>query len=110
MEDLVITITGPITNPKVEVLRGGNPLSVPNWFQYTGTIAGGTTLIVNCSTWTISGTSSPSYANFTHSGGGRFLSVVPGVAAAAPAVRLTGSGNSASTAISLVGRRKYLVG
>lgn len=110
MDDLTITITGPVTNPRVEAYRNGAALGIPVWFQYTGTIASGQTLIVNCATWALSGTSAPVYSNFTHVGDARFLSVPPAPSAGTPQVRFTGTSTSAVTAISVVGRRKFLVG
>lgn len=110
MDELTITITGPITNVRVEAYRNGAALSQPVWFQYNGTIASGQTMVVNCKTWTLSGTGGATYANLSHSGDARWLSVPPAPAAGTPQIRLTGSGNTAVTAISVVGRRKFLVG
>jgi hypothetical protein len=110
MDELTITITGPITNPKVEVYRNGAALDQPVSFQYNGSIGSGNTMIVNCKTWTLSGSAGATYANFSHAGDARWLSVSPAPAAGTPQVRLTGSGNTATTAISFVGRRKFLVG
>jgi len=110
MDDLIITITGPITNPRVEAYRNGLPLSQPVVFQYTGAIASGQTLILNCGTWQMSGTAGATFANLSHSGDARWLSIPAAPGAGTPQIRLSGSGNSAVTAISVVGRRKFLVG
>lgn len=110
MDDLTITITGPITNPRVEAYRNSAALTQPVWFQYTGSIGSGLTMVVNCATWALSGTAGATYANLSHSGDARWISVPPAPAAGTPQIRLTGSGNNATTAISVVGRRKFMVG
>lgn len=110
MDDLTYTITGPITNPKVEALRGGAALTSPVYFQYNGTVPSTQTLIVNCKTWALSGTMASSYANLSHTGDARWMVAEPAAAAGTPQVSLSGSGNTAATALSVVGRRKYLVG
>lgn len=110
MDDLIFTITGPITNPRLEAYRNGNPLSQPVWVQYTGTIGAGTTAILNCGTWVLSGTASPSYANLSHLGDPRWLSVPPAPVGGSPQIKISGSGNTGATAVQIVGRRKYQVG
>lgn len=110
MDDLTITLTGPITNPKVEAYRNSAGLTIPVYFQYNGTLASGQTMIVNCATWSLSGTAGATYANFVHAGDPRWFSLSPAPVAGTPQIRLSGTGGSAVTAISVTGRRKYLVG
>ena len=109
MDELTITITGPITNPRLEAYRESNPLGVPVWVQYNGTVSAGNTLILNTATASLSGTGfTPTLANLVWSGYPRFLYLAPRtVLTAAPQLRVSGSGATAATAVRLVGRRKY---
>lgn len=109
MDELTITITGPITNPRLEAYRESNPLGVPVWVQYNGTVAAGNTLILNTATASLSGTGfTPTLANLVWSGYPRFLYLAPRTSlTAAPQLRVEGSGATAATAVRLVGRRKY---
>lgn len=112
LEDGVFTITGPATNPRVEALYNGASLDVPNWFLYSGTVPSAQTLTVDCSKWTLTGGGGfvPNYANFSHSGGARWLTVVAAPAAQSPGLKVTASATTIATKVTLVARRKYLVG
>lgn len=112
IEDATFTIVGPATNPRVEALYNGASLQVPNWFQYSGTVAAGQTLVVNCATWSLSGTGgfTPNFANFSHSGGSRWLTIVPGPVGLTPSLKVTASATTGASKVNLSTRRKYLVG
>lgn len=110
MEDLLYTIRGPITNPKIEAYRNSAALGLPVWFQYTGSVADNATVIVNCATWALSGTANPVYGNFAHGGDPRFMVLTPNVPGSAPQVHITGTGGGANTQLTVAGRRKYMVG
>lgn len=112
IEDAIVTITGPVTNPRVEAYGDGAALEVPNWFQYSGTVGAGQTLVVNCGTWSLTGTGgfTPVYANFSHDGDPRWLILQPGKVNSAPGIKTTGSSTSGTTKISVSARRKFLVG
>lgn len=112
VEDSVITIVGPATNPRIEALYSGDPLENPSWFQYSGTIGAGKTLIVNCGNWTLTGTGglTVDYSLFTHAGGARWLTIVPAPIGQVPGLRITASSTTGATKVNLSARRKYLVG
>lgn len=112
IEDAVFTITGPATNPKCEALIAGAPLENPTWFLYSGTVGVGQTLVVDCENWALSGTGgfTPNYANFSHMGGARWFTFVPGLVDAAPGLRITASSTSGATRLNVQARRKFLVG
>jgi hypothetical protein len=112
LEDGVFTITGPATNPKVEALYNGASLATPNWFQYSGTIPGSQTLTVDCGNWTLTGGGgfTPNYANFSHVGGARWLTIVAAPAGQSPGLKITASSTTGATKVNLTARRKYLVG
>jgi hypothetical protein len=112
IEDSVWTITGPATNTRVEALYNGAPLTIPSWFQYAGTIPAGQGLIVNCSTWTLTGVGGfvPDYSAFTHSGRSVWITIVPSPIGQAPGVKITASSTTSATKMNLAARRKYLVG
>lgn len=102
MEDLVVTVTGPCTNPKVLDVASGF------YFQYNGTIGAGQTMVVNSKLWTVTGTGgfTPSMANFVHTGG-RLFSLTPDYINGAQFI-MTFTGGSAATTLSIVGRRRYI--
>lgn len=77
-----ITIGGAITNPKLQI--------DDVWVQYTGTITGGNTLILQCGQFTATG-GSP--ANITHGGDTSWM-VIP---AGASTATLTGTGLSSAS-------------
>lgn len=112
LEDGVFTITGPATNLKIEALYNSAPQSVPNYFQYTDTIPAAQTLTVDCGKWTLTGGGglTPNYANFSHAGGARWLTLVPGPIGQAPSLKITASSTTGATKVNLVARRKFLVG
>ena len=113
MDDLVIAVTGPVTNVRLEAYRAGAALGVPVWVQYNGAITGGQVLTINGITGAVSGSGglSPLLSNVVWSGTARFFHMVPRDALAdPPQVRVTGTGASAATAVQITGRRKYGTG
>ncbi len=111
IEDAVFTITGPATNPKVEALYNGASLSTPVYFQYSGTVAAGKTLAVDCGNWTlVGGGFSPDFSLFSHVGSARWMTIPPGPIGSAPSIKITASSTSGATKVNLSARRKFLVG
>jgi hypothetical protein len=112
LEDSVWTITGPVTNPRVEALYNGQPQLTPNWFQYSGTIPAGQGMVVDCGKWLLTGVGGfvPNYSFFSHSGGSRWLTLQAAVVGHSPEVKITSSATTSATKFNLTGRRKYLVG
>lgn len=99
IEDAVISITGPVNNPGI--------LTPATSFEYSAVVAAGTTLILDCGEWELSGTSMvPNGSDLLHSGDARWC-VIP----ADPAASLTNTGGiTAATRVEIVARRKYMVG
>lgn len=113
IEDSVLTLVGPITNGRVEALFDDDPLDNPTWFQYSGTVGAGQTLKVDCENWTLTGTGgmTVNYSNFSHGGGSRWLTLVPGIQVLAPGIKVTGSSTTPGVSkVVLTARRKFLVG
>lgn len=109
MEDLVYTITGPITNPKVLATEDGVTLDPELSFGYTAAITAGQTLTVDSSTWKLTGGGGlvVDYTKFTHKGSPRYMVLGPD---ALPRVKVTGSALTGASSLSIQGRRKFLVG
>lgn len=112
IEDAVFVFNGPITNPRVEALYLGEPLAVPIWFQYSGTIGAGQSLTVDCGEWELSGAGgfTPEYVNFSHAGAPRWMEIQPGPVDGSPSLSFTGSNTDATSTVVVTARRKYLVG
>lgn len=111
IEDATFTLTGPMTNPKVEAYYNNAPLPVPVWFQYLGAIGAGQSLTVNCSAFTLVGSGfTANYNIFSHSGSARWMSLIPGPAAAGPQINLVASALTGASSITVSAKRKYLVG
>jgi hypothetical protein len=112
IEDGVFTITGPATNPRVEALYNGVPLTTPNWFQYSGTIPAGQTLKVDCANWVLTGGGGfvPNYANFSHAGASRWLIILPPPPSGVPGLKITATSTTGASKVNLTAKRKYLVG
>lgn len=69
-ERATITVAGVITNPKIQV---GDV-----WVQYTGTVASGKTLVIDCENFTATYDGSDGTANITHGGAVAWLRLLPG--------------------------------
>ncbi len=107
MSDLTLTF-GPSTNPKLA--QGGVS------FSYSGVIAAGRRLVVDCATWDITGlidaggTWTPAFTGITHTGDARFFVLAPNpIPGQAPGAVLTHTGGG-SASVTLAGRRRYGVG
>lgn len=106
LDDATYTITGPITNPVILDEKSGASLS------YGGAITGSQTLVINADTFSVTGTGglTPNLANLTLSKtGGRLMRLVPD-ASLRYRPRLNGTGTSGATGLTIVGRKKFLVG
>ena len=104
LEDAVVTVTGPITNPRVTDAETGV------WVQYTGTVAAGASWVVDSGAFTSKVGSTSVRAATSHGGHARFLYVPPlRTGATSPRLTLTGSAGGTGTQMSVVYRRKYLV-
>lgn len=112
IEDPVFFLTGPMTNPRVESYYNNGALNVPVWFQYSGTIAGGQTLTVDCKNWKLTGAGglTANYNIFSHSGSARWLNLVPGPNGTGAQVRFTGTGLTGASLMAVWAYRKFLVG
>lgn len=83
--DATLTVTGAVTNPRITDNATGA------WIQYTGTVAGGSSWVVNCAnfTSTVGGTSV--ITNTTFNPGPRFFTVSPSTNLT-PSLTVTGGG------------------
>jgi hypothetical protein len=107
LDDAVITVTGPVTNPRVsDYIKG-------SYVQYNGVVAAGQTLVIDASAFTVTGTGglTPALADLQIVGmTGRMFRLVPDSISRGYQAALTGSATTAATTLTVVGRRKYLVG
>lgn len=102
IDDAVITVAGPITNPRVTDLETGN------WVQYTGTVPTGQNWVVDAGafTSTVNGASVRSLT--THAGHPRFLYIPARYGNTnIPTVRLTGTAGGTATRLTVSSYRKY---
>jgi hypothetical protein len=111
MSDLVWTITGACTSPKVQMIENGAPLEVDTWMQYNGSVPSTKKLTVDAGAWSVTGDIgfTVSTANLVHVGDSAFMTLEPGPNITAPQVVWTASGVDANTSLKVVGRRKYVV-
>lgn len=107
IEDAVVTITGPISNPGITCPATGA------YVQYNGSLAAGDSLVIDCSKWSVkkNGTSVAGSTTST-SPDGRLLTFYPdrnGAVAKWGIRYLTrGTGMGAGTSVSISARRKFL--
>lgn len=104
IEDSVITVTGPITNPVVSNVVTGTSVT------YTGTVPAGQTWVIDCGAWTSKVNGASVLSATTHSGHARFVVIGPGPTDTGPTINLSGSGTTTATNLSIVANRKHLVG
>lgn len=111
MEDLTFTVTGQVSQFKLQTLENGSPLEIDCWVQYNAAVASTNTLTLNTSNWTLgfSGGSTPTVANVSHSGSARWLSVQPGPQNTAPQLKWTCTNPDSHTQLTVTGLRKYVV-
>lgn len=113
IEDAVYTLKGPFTSLTVEARYNGAALDDPMYFTYSGNVGTGQTLIVDSSNWKLTGTNGlvVDYTKLFHTGGSRFLTMVPGPLGGYPQLKVTNVGGvSGTTKVTVTARRKYLVG
>lgn len=109
MGDLVWTVTGSATNAKIQALENGSPLEQDTWMQYTGTIPSTDQLIVDCSSWSVTGSGfSPSTAFLGHAGSAQYMDLQPGPQNSAPQVQWSAASVNSHTQLTVTGRRKYV--
>lgn len=109
MEDLVFTITGPVTNFKMVAIENAVAMDPEVSFEYQAAIPGGQTLTVDCSSWTLTGGGGlvVDYSKAVHKGTPRYMIVMPDTT---PRIAISGSAVTGASELSIVGRRKYMVG
>ena len=105
IEDAVLTIDGPVTNPVIaETSNGGGVDQV----LYTGAVPTGMSLILDCGTWGITAaggwTVNPGAVMPT---GRRLLTLAPAVLGSSPVLQLSGSGGGAGTRLTIAARNTY---
>jgi hypothetical protein len=105
IEDAVITVTGPITNPRVTDTETGA------WIQYTGTLASSAVWTIDCKAFTssVAPTVGSVLAATSHAGSYRFL-IIPNLNGvnAYPQLVLSGSGGGTNTKFGVIARRKWV--
>lgn len=107
IEDAVITVQGPITNPRVTETETGI------YVQYNGTVANGDSWVVDCKNFTSIKTSGSVdvVLNTTHVGHPKFLLITPwNGLSPIPQIVLSGSAGGAATNFSVTARRKWVTG
>lgn len=110
VEDAVVTITGPITNPTVSCYDSGSAVS------YTGTISAGQTLVLDSSQWKATIASTNVTGSVSNVGHARWVYIPPRGSAAVdatasmqPKLTLTGTSASAATKFSVSYKKRYLL-
>jgi hypothetical protein len=105
MDDATYTIDGPITNPRITDEYTGA------YVQYNGALTAGQQLVLNASTFAVTATGiTPNLANLVMVGtAGRLMRLVPDASLRYRPI-LSGSGTAAGVGLTIVGKRKFLVG
>lgn len=105
IEDAVLSVTGPITNPRITDPETGQ------WVQYTGTLANSAVWTVDCGAFTSKIGATDVLSATTNGGGYRFLTVsnIFGTSTT-PQLVLSGSAGGTNTKFGIVARRKWLNG
>lgn len=107
LEDAVITIVGPISNPLVWDRVSGA------YIRYGAMVAAGQTVTLNAATWkmTTTGGASANYGLLNFSGsGGKLIRFAPDNVTRAYRTELQGSAKTSATKLTIAGRVKYLNG
>lgn len=113
IEDAVFKIYGPFTSCTVEARYNDGPMDDDLYFTYSGTIANGQSLTVDCSNWSLTGNGGlvVDYTKMFHTGSSRFLTIAPGPVGGSPQLKVTMVNSVSGTSkVNLTARRKYLVG
>jgi hypothetical protein len=105
IEDSVLSVTGPITNPRITDSETGQ------YVQYTGTLASSAVWTVDCGAFTSLVGATNVLSSTTHGGGYRFLTIsnVFG-SSTTPQLVLTGTAGGTNTKFGIVARRKWVNG
>lgn len=111
IDNMRFVISGPVTNPTVELTRPDSALRES--FTYNGTIALGQTLTVDAGTWAVTGTGGLviDQARLDYRGA-RYLTVQPhrpNDPVGAPQLVFSGASGGSETRLGTVGRSKVLV-
>lgn len=105
IEDGVLTVTGPITNPRITDSETGV------WVQYNGSVGSGSSWVVDANLGTSKVNGSSVIANTIHGGSYKLMTVANCFGSSnTPRLTLSGSGGSTSTGLSLSARRKWVHG
>ena len=104
VDDALITVAGPITNPRVTDLETGT------WVQYTGTVPAGQSWVVDSAAFTSKVNGVSVRGATSHGGHPRFMYIPPRYNSTnTPTVRLTGSAGGTTTQITVSSYRKHLL-
>ena len=102
IEDSQVTVTGPVTNPRVTDTETGI------YTQFNGTVGAGSTWVVDNKNFTSKVNGSDVLAATTHVGHPRFLVISPwNGTVATPQIILSGSAGGGATNVSVTARRKW---
>lgn len=96
ISDAVITVAGPATNPRVTDSVSGA------WIQYTGTLASGSSWVIDCAAFSSKIGATSVIASTTFNPGPRFFSLTPG-STLEPSVAL-----SSGASISIVAAKRFI--
>jgi hypothetical protein len=96
ISDAIITVAGPATNPRVTDTVSGA------WIQYTGSVSGGSSWVVDCATFSSKIGGSSVIAATTFNPGPRFFSLTPS-SSLIPSITL-----SSGSSISIAAARRFI--
>lgn len=109
IDDSIITITGPITAPKITCAASGS------WIQYNDALAAGQTLVIDSGNGTAKVGNTSVITKVAHGGTSRFMVIPPRDSSIVtdlgftPALTMTGTSASSATKFSVSYNRKHLV-
>lgn len=109
IEDAVITVTGPITNPRVTCPSSGS------WVQYNGAVPAGQTMVIDSAKGSVTVNGSSVLGSVVRGGSARLMLIPPrengtiGSNSFQTSLTLSGSGASSATNFSVKYYRKHLV-
>lgn len=101
IEDAVVTVTGPATNPRITSDSGV-------WVQCNATVAAGTTWVFDSGAWTSTRNAVSNLSEVTHGGHPRFLSIPAPELMGTPKITMTASGTTSATNVSITAARSHL--
>lgn len=101
IEDSIITVTGPATNPRV------TNQTTDTWVQYNGTLNAGDTWVVDCGQWTSQVNGTGVLTNTQHYGHPRFLVIDNGNNFNSPQVQMTASATGTGTNLQVSAARQH---